>query len=308
MWQVISRCTWQACESTPMAYCPDSTFTSLDVLFRGEIEFAHSAWSDNPAEFEIDIETSSKSTVRATSERLGGFASLQFLLQCIGAASSPQREHGRMAKFLLPRSRGHIVRADIVSMRLMDCELVESAVDFGEPRQFYAGHRAGHVQLQGLEEIFTASAAGLLLLRQDDGVATMRLASQALEEELRNRLSLPCILTDVQSHPTLAIVEGSRVHPVNGGTGPSIYLAAKALGIDVVVLDNAGHWLEGPDYAHWRLDFIPIQLIDPPDTEFTSRIVRSVLNCGRRIDGIITFCDSYMTHVAKAVQQLGLPT
>jgi hypothetical protein len=76
----------------------------------------------------------------------------------------------------------------------------------------------------------------------------------------------------------------------------------------VVVLDNAGHWLDGLEYAHWRAEFVPIDLPDEPDPGLASRIVAAIQTCGRKIDGLMTLCEWYKPHVAQACQELGLPT
>jgi len=89
---------------------------------------------------------------------------------------------------------------------------------------------------------------------------------------------------------------------------PGIYRAAAALGIDVGVIDNPGHWLEGPEFAHWRVAFLPTRLIQPPDNEMADRILTSIRSYQRRVDGIITFCEFFQPVVARAAQQLGLHT
>lgn len=130
-----------------------------------------------------------------------------------------------------------------------------------------------------------------------------------IEVGLANRLSLLWLLESPVAMQALAIVEGGHVHPKNGGYVPLVYTAAKALDIDVVVFDSPGHWLDGPEYAHWRADFVPVELLDnEPDDDLTSRIVTAVRSCGRRIDGIMTLCEWYKPHVARAYQELGLPT
>ena len=57
---------------------------------------------------------------------------------------------------------------------------------------------------------------------------------------------------------TLAIVEGGWSSPEHGGTAISLYNAVQALNIDMIVLDVPGHWLEGPHYAYWCKEFLPV--------------------------------------------------
>ncbi len=106
------------------------------------------------------------------------------------------------------------------------------------------------------------------------------------------------------------LVDGNSAHPDKGGAGHSFYLSAIELGINLVVLDNAGHWLEGPDsdYAHWREAFIPTRLTNPPEEDLADRIVESVKAYGKPVDGIVTFADSFWIYIVQAAQQLGLRT
>ena len=199
------------------------------------------------------------------------------------------------------------MRSDIVPLRLVDCEYVESVVSFAEPQQYFSGITVQKDHFDRLPELLAWSAAGIMI-RNDGPESDPRVFSRFVESELDNRLSFSWLMQSAKPRQTLAIIEGGRVHPRNGGTGPSVYLAAKALGLDVVVMDNAGHWLEGSDYSHWRKEFIPLKLTDPPQPDFTERIVKSVKECGIRLDGIMTLCESYMFHVAEACERLGLPT
>jgi len=303
---VAYSCTWQVCQNVPHSRPTNPTWQSVDILFRRESPSARTAWPGNPTDVNVLI-TCTEGELHATAETLGSSAALQFLLQCVSATKTSVGREGTLAKLLVPCKQGRVARSDIVVLRLVDCQFAELVTDFAEPRQSFARNPIEPTPFQRLEEVFSASCAGILL-RQDQKNASIESRSLALEDELLNRLSFPWILDYPEARQTLAIVEGSRTHPVNGGTGPSIYLAAKALGINMIVLDSAGHWLEGPEYAHWRHAFIPTKLVDPPDPDFSGRIVKSIQQYGGNVDGIVTFCDSYMSHVAIAAQRLGLPT
>ncbi|KAF2194538.1 hypothetical protein K469DRAFT_774030 [Zopfia rhizophila CBS 207.26] len=157
--------------------------------------------------------------------------------------------------------------------------VVALASSFTEPLQAYSGEPVSRDQLYGLDEILKSSTAGLLLR---DGYFTGDIADEPLRR-LR-----------------LAIVEGSRFYPDHEGNGPNIYLIAKALGIDIVVLDNHGHWLESGLYEHWREAFIPTKLVGAADPELAGRIVASVRSYDKPINGIVTFWDWYQAEVAHA--------
>ncbi|KAI9737814.1 MAG: hypothetical protein M1834_009183 [Cirrosporium novae-zelandiae] len=308
--EVWFECCWQLYEN-PQRLSADQSWQSLDVVFKVK--------SHSPAVSQLENYATDASVLfsgaqggleQVTPEGLGSAAAFQFLHQCLRAAKTAPSGRECVAKLIVPLIKGHIVRSDIVPLRFLDCECVESALSFAEPLQFYPGHAIPKDKFDQLGELFSASAAGLLLHGESEdslGMST-RASSPIVEAELENRLSFPWMIEHPPSRRTLAIVEGSRVHPDNGGTGPGIYLAAKALGINMVVLDNAGHWLQGPEYAHWREAFIPTKLVDPPDADFTNRIINSIRSYGKQVDGIVTFCDSYMVHIAQAAQELSLPT
>jgi len=216
-------------------------------------------------------------------------------------------------RFVFPAKPGYAVRADIFRLRMVDLEIVDSdsAVAFypTEPRKLFhpladdLGTGTGNV----LHAIFTSAVGGLLLRPLSSyigGVKNDRSILQILDIELTNRLSFPWITPSVPPPRTLAIVEGGRSSPEHGGAATSIYTAAQALNISTIVLDVPGHWIEGPKYAHWRQEFLPVQL-EPPSL-LRDRILDALR--GYNVDAIVTFCDSCQVAVAQAAAHLGLPT
>jgi hypothetical protein len=131
---------------------------------------------------------------------------------------------------------------------------------------------------------------------------------ELLDAELHNRLSFPWLSSQNSKRRTLALVEGGRNSPDHGGNGSTVFKAAEALGIDMVVLDNAGHWLDGPRWAHWRKAFIPIECTLQSDIVFTNRVVKAIRSYDGHLDGLVTFCDHYKEPVAAAALLLSLPT
>ncbi|KAL7928082.1 hypothetical protein V8C35DRAFT_318968 [Trichoderma chlorosporum] len=231
-----------------------------------------------------------------------------FVSKCVsGVIKSGSWGRRRVAKLIVPNVAGQIVRSDIVPLRFLDCEFVESSISLATPLKIYHDRPTDTPHLGNLGAILDDSAGALILqdLPSDAGNLELHSYAQLIEPEVENRMSFPWIIPPSPSK-TLVIVEGSRQHPNDGGTGPNIYLAAMALGIKMVVLDERGHWLEGPEYEHWREAFIPLDLPQPPDIGFTDRIVRAVSSYSGSVDGIITFCDSYQSHVAAAAQRLRL--
>lgn len=200
------------------------------------------------------------------------------------------------------------MRSDILPLRMVDLELMDSVVSFfaAQPERLFHPLPVDATTETILHAI-TNSAVGGLLLRPLPGYLDAKDYAevlQGLNHELANRISFPWVLDAPAPRKTLAIVEGGRSSPEHGGTATSLYTAARALNIEIIVLDVPGHWLEGPQYAHWRKEFLAMDL-EPPSL-LSNRVLEAL--SGRKVDGIVTFCDSYQVAVAQAASQLGLPT
>jgi hypothetical protein len=293
--------TWHsyACKQ----HSSDQQWQSIDIVF--QLKRGGGPWP-------IDLSETKLMFTSQETDTPSGFwppssATFDFLVKCLRQSTD---SGACLAKLIVPMTIGQIVRSNIVPIRLVDCELVEFTAAFAEPLQEYTGRP----QLDSLQEIFIASAAGLIIQNVSSvgSDVDIRILSPLVEAELQNRLSFPWISNTPISRKRLVIVEGGFNHPDCGGTGTNIYLGAKALGIDMVVLDNAGHWLEGPEFEDWREAFIPTNLDNSSGDELTDRIVASVQlygrSYGRKLDGIISFCDSIQVYVARAAQKLGLNT
>jgi biotin carboxylase len=237
--------------------------------------------------------------------KFGFSAASEFLLKFLSAAISTPAGRGKAVKLIIPRVPGYIVRSDIIPLRMIDCPHVLSVVSFSEPQQWFPGDSQTNGTTERLGDVFAASAAGILL-DTNEAMADMASDLDALEVELRNRLSFPWLLKERRPRQTLAMVRGALRSPEYGGTGSNIYSAAKVLGIDVVVLDSPGHWLESPEYAGLCESFLPINI--ERDAELPTRIVDALSKYGKKIDGIITYLESYAALVARAAEHLSLPT
>ena len=269
-----------------------------------------SSWPGKHAGVELAFEytTQEQSTVKA--HRFGSIVAFELLLDSLEAA---HREGSCTVRVIVPRSEGHIVRSDIITIRLLDCELVRRTTSFAKTHQLFDGKEVSIKNIEQLPKIFAAAAGGLLLKqRESTYINTLDLLPTPLDLELQNRLSFPWISKQAPRRKVLAVFEGGRGGPETGGSGESIYTAAAALGIDMVVFDEAGHWLEGPKYAHWRKAFIPFQLEkEYQNGTFTDRVVEVVhdyIASNGPVDGIMTGCDHYKVQIAEAALQLSLPT
>lgn len=225
-----------------------------------------------------------------------------FLQALKSTLSSPQRSSA--VRLIFPASTGYPVRSDIFSLRMVDSECSKSAVSFfaTQPGKVFAPPPP----LSDItpQTVFNEAIGGVLLQSTLSAKERYEDDFLQLDAELTDRLSFEWLTDSPPERKTLALVEGGRSSPEHGGLATSLYTAAQALNIDIVVLDVPGHWLQGPRYAHWRKEFLEVQL-DPPSL-LADRILQ-VLSGYSQVDGLVTFCDSYQVAVANAARQLGLP-
>ena len=299
------QCSWHASDTKTGASDVPS-WQSFQLSFKQISRSSSFSWPKKTEDARLLVELSANEHHQIHSQDLGSTASFCFVLDCLLAAD---RGYGSVATLVVPRSSGYIARSDIIPLRLIDCPLVKNVVGFSRPLQFFDGKPLNIENLQQLPDVFAASVGGMLLTSTDStSINPLESLSTSLERELSDRLSFPWLCMKEPKRQTLAIVEGGRTGPDHGGVGESIYTAAAALGIDMVVFDNPGHWLQESRYTHWYRAFVPLKLELHPDAEFASHIVNAVRSYEGKIDGIVTFRDHYKTYVAEAAVQLGLPT
>ncbi|KAH8900480.1 hypothetical protein GQ53DRAFT_801098 [Thozetella sp. PMI_491] len=252
--------------------------------------------------------------ILALSDKSQGFRipqALQFLYTCLKATEFDEATSERVARFILPAAAGQLVRSDIIPMRFRDCRSVETAGGGGRPLQLFhppASQVDNSCQLQGL---LSLSVAGVLLesgtdLSGCDGAVPLEALSAFADADFGNRLSFPWFTKTLLQRKRMVLVAASFTPPSHGGTGPATHLAVIELGIDLVVLHSPGHWLEGPEYAHWREAFISFNLPTIAGPEFVDEIVAAVQSYPKKIDGIMTIVDPWSSFVALAAQKLVL--
>jgi biotin carboxylase len=202
----------------------------------------------------------------------------------------------------VPGKDGYIVRSDVVERRFLTCALVEETADFTQPRQKV------HAPLGRAATVLSMfkEAIGAILLKRCLGMnaESVILLLGQLQSEVTARLSFPWIVDAPLPTKRLAVIEG-RPSPSESDASEGPYRAAKALGIDVVVLDQEGHWLQGEHFAHLRDEFIVCDLTI--DGNLPSRIIESLAKSKGHIDGIITYSDKLLVTTAKVAHSLNLP-
>ncbi|KAK2593174.1 hypothetical protein QQS21_009103 [Conoideocrella luteorostrata] len=207
-------------------------------------------------------------------------------------------------KLLLPAVNGYVVRNDIVQRRFLTCQLAEKVIDFTTPGR--------HIQafIYHREFVFQNAldtAIGAIHLKRLPGVdrGLVECAMNSLEADIKARLSFPWIVGKPLPRKRLALVDGKSYPDVS--TAPlGIYRAAKALGVELVVLDYEGHWAQDPTAGQWRDEFIACDLTlgkDLPD-----RIVDSLSWSKGPIHSITTYSDKLLPATARAAEMMGLFT
>jgi hypothetical protein len=304
------KCSWHAAHEASTETAHATSWQSIDVQIESISKSSKSSWPGKHEGVKLAFEYTTQEQSTVTAHGFGSLAAFDLLLDSLEAA---HREGSCTVRVIVPRSEGYIVRSDIITIRLLDCELVRKTASFANTHRFFDGKEVSINNIEQLPKIFAAAAGGLLLKqRESTCINTLDLLPTPLDLELQNRLSFPWISKQAPRRKVLAVFEGGRGGPETGGSGESIYTAAAALGIDMVVFDEAGHWLEGPKYARWRKAFIPFQLEEEyQNGTFTDRVVevvRDYIASNGPVDGIITGCEHYKVQIAEAALQLSLPT
>jgi biotin carboxylase len=94
----------------------------------------------------------------------------------------------------------------------------------------------------------------------------------------------------------------------NISTGGPVYAAAEALGLDLVVVDEEGHWLQADtdENKNHREAFLATDMTE--DSRVVDRIIRSLQGYALPIHGIFTLSDNFFVAVSQVAAALDLPT
>ena len=214
-------------------------------------------------------------------------------------------------RLLFHASEGSPIRSDYIEYRLRDAPAIHTVRSFLNPlKNAVATSPAVTHSIASAQQ--AQQLCSLLLHHSLGGIishgTSLNSTTQSLTSELEYRLSVPWIAPPAAPNQR----EEKRILWIQGRanilSSQQFYLAAKALGIILVVADAPGHWMqdaEGP-HAHLREAFVELNI--DGDADLTHRIVDAVRAYPERIDGIVTISDSRLPHVAKACEILGLPT
>ena len=232
------------------------------------------------------------------SQQSASSAALIFLLQHLDDLITDSGFPVHSIVMILTAQEGFAASSDFLATRLIDCEYVDGVVDFvtpGERLQPAVFHALNH---QTLLDALQASIGGFVVSTQSR--PTIK-ALNKVHLELENRLTSQWIIGSPVPRRRLALVEGRP----NRTTGGWVYEAANNLGIDLIVMDRQGHWIQDEENAHLREIFMAIDMTRNVNLPF--RIVEALKSIDAPIHGIATFSDHYVVSVAEAAQLLELP-
>jgi hypothetical protein len=202
-------------------------------------------------------------------------------------------------KLILPAQDGFVTRSDIIELRMHGCVVSDATSGFLQPREFiehFPNQEPRHEPEQ-LHHILSSCIGAVVV--NSSNFETIGHALEVLENEFRYRLALEFLLPDAIPRQRIALVHCPPPETLT-------YEAIRCLGVELVILDRPGHFLQsskGPS-AYLRESFHPIDL--NVDDGLTQRIVDVAKDL--KLDGIFTRYDLYSVKVAQAAELLGLPT
>jgi hypothetical protein len=180
-----------------------------------------------------------------------------FIHALLSTASSAPLGRGRAAKLIIPRRRGYIVRSDIVPLRISGSSNLIKVSSFAAPQQWFSGEAVMETDFSRLPNVFVVATGGIII-DVHESINDVAADLDAFEKEVRNRLSFPWVLEKRRPIQTLVFVRNYWWYPTHGGIGRNHYSVAKALDINLVVLDAPGCWLADPKHADLRALSFPV--------------------------------------------------
>ncbi|KAL9608987.1 MAG: hypothetical protein Q9167_006219 [Letrouitia subvulpina] len=212
-------------------------------------------------------------------------------------AHSPNRRNIAV-KYIMSASDGFIKQSEILEQRLIECEGVEQVQSFCQPRQHVQSWKSEQVEWGGLNHML-ANSVGAILLKNQPSVCSVS-ALAVLEFELGNRLAMPWISRQPIPNTVVVLVGGRDEY-----TTQPMLQAAKSLGIELVVMDEPGHWLQSLNHKSRIAKFVPIDMTI--NDELPMRIIDALGQIEAQIEGLTSNWDGLTLPVAQAAAFLGLP-
>jgi hypothetical protein len=223
-------------------------------------------------------------------------------LQFLGRALEDGND---LVKLLLPVQSGYIVQSDFLDRRMVDCFHVIDVKGFVTPGQRIEACAVEVYNSMSLSDLLPYCYGAVKVRQNASSSATDK--SVAVNKELVNRLSYPWLLPGPVGRKRLALVGGGSLLKSGG-----YLIAAASLNVDLVVFDESTHWLRSEHHAHYREEFVPLNMTT--DANLTQRIVTALAEYqsnhknGTGLDGVFTADEHLLTIIAHVAEQLGFNT
>ncbi|KAK4458657.1 hypothetical protein QBC42DRAFT_349460 [Cladorrhinum samala] len=228
----------------------------------------------------------------------------------LGAANWSQSAGVSIFTIILPSTDGYISRSDFLQLRLQDFPY--AILKTHEPLPPLSRYSAIHpspskVNSEDVLAGLVHQAAGVVQWSDLDtsvSISELQDCLVRLTQELRDRLNnAPWLSPTPIPRRRVALVRGRP----NITAGGPVYRAAKALGLDLVIIDDEGHWLQADTEANrmHREAFLATDMTE--DAGVVDRIVQSIIDYPLPIHGVFTLSDNFFVAVAKVADVLGLP-
>ncbi|PLB52176.1 hypothetical protein P170DRAFT_453654 [Aspergillus steynii IBT 23096] len=201
---------------------------------------------------------------------------------------------------VVPQQEGYVIRSDFLEERFRGSQEIRQAIGFVQPRQLVRPSTSNENSAVGQIVSFLASAVGGIVLEDQSKFPITRHTLH----ELQDRLAFPWLSTAPIIRRRIALIGEVRPYHLCA----RLFQAARALGIDLVVVDSAGHWLqdENSTYVNLREAFIEVNM--EVDIDLPRRIAEVICSYPHTIDGVTTVTEFLLIPVARAAEILGLPT
>lgn len=209
-----------------------------------------------------------------------------------------------LVKLLLPLQSGYVVQSDFLDRRMIDCLDVIKVQGFVTPGQHITGYTIETYHGMTLSSLLSYCYGAIMV--QNDGSSSVTTKSEAINDQLVERLSFSWLSPSHIPRKRLALVGAGSLAKVQG-----YLLAAASLNIAMVVFDDSGHWLSDDAYSHLREGFVPLEMT--VTMGMADRIVAALKGYQngteeKRIDGILSVDEHLHTIIAHAATELGFNT
>ena len=212
---------------------------------------------------------------------------------------------------ILPSTDGYVSRAGFLQLRLQDCPFSICKIqECVSPLKKYTACRLSPATANSEDSLANVieQAAGVIQwadLEASVSILDLQRHLLGLTHELRNRLNdAPWLSPHPIARRRVVLIRGRP----NITAGGPVYRAARALGLDLVIIDDEGHWLQ-PDTDENRMHreaFLATDMTE--DSGVVDRILASIARYPLPIHGVFTLSDNFFVTTARVASALHLPT